>query len=37
MTWFNADRRIEWSNINSKAGLDLLVEKIAKDIDERKD
>jgi tRNA dimethylallyltransferase len=37
MTWFNADRRIEWSNINSKAGLDLLAEKIAKDIDERKD
>lgn len=36
MTWFNADKRIEWSNINSKDDLDILAEKIAKDIDERK-
>jgi tRNA dimethylallyltransferase len=36
MTWFNADQRIEWSNINSKEDLDLLGEKIAKEIDERK-
>ncbi len=36
MTWFNADKRIEWSDINSKKDLDLLAEKIAKEINERK-
>jgi tRNA dimethylallyltransferase len=36
MTWFNADKRIEWSDINSIKDLDLLAEKIAKEINERK-
>ena len=36
MTWFNADKRIEWSNINSTKDLDLLAKKIAKEINERK-
>jgi tRNA dimethylallyltransferase len=36
MTWFNADERIEWYNINSLTDLDLLSEKIAKEINERK-
>lgn len=36
MTWFNADKRINWSNINSVNDLDLLAEKIAKEINERK-
>lgn len=35
MTWFNADKRIEWFNINSIRDLDLLAEKIAKEINER--
>jgi tRNA dimethylallyltransferase len=36
MTWFNADNRIEWFVINSIRDLDLLAEKIAKEINERK-
>jgi len=36
MTWFNADKRIEWCNINSLTDLNLLAEKIAKEINERK-
>ncbi len=36
MTWFNADNRIEWFDINSIINLDLLAEKIAKEINERK-
>ena len=36
MTWFNADKRIEWFDINSIKDLDLLAEKIAKEINERK-
>jgi len=36
MTWFNADKRIEWFDINSLTDLDLLAEKIAKEINERK-
>ena len=36
MTWFNADKRIEWFNINSINDLDLLAEKITKEINERK-
>ncbi len=36
MTWFNADKRIEWLSINSLTDLDLLAEKIAKEINERK-
>jgi len=36
MTWFNADKRIEWSDINSIKDLDLLAKKIAKEINERK-
>jgi len=36
MTWFNADKRIEWFNINSINDLNLLAEKIAKEINERK-
>lgn len=36
MTWFNADKRIKWFNINSINDLNLLAEKIAKEINERK-
>lgn len=36
MTWFNADNRIEWFNINSINDLNLLADKIAKEINERK-
>ncbi|MEO8232777.1 MAG: tRNA (adenosine(37)-N6)-dimethylallyltransferase MiaA [Ignavibacteriota bacterium] len=36
MTWFNADKRIEWFNVNSINDLDLLAEKITKEINERK-
>jgi len=36
MTWFNADKRIEWLDISSIKDLDLLAEKIAKEINERK-
>ncbi|MCK7524431.1 MAG: hypothetical protein MZV64_45780 [Ignavibacteriales bacterium] len=36
MTWFNADKRIEWFDINSLTDLDLLAEKIVKEINERK-
>ena len=36
MTWFNADKRIEWFDINSLKDLDLLAEKIVKEINERK-
>jgi tRNA dimethylallyltransferase len=36
MTWFNADKRIEWFDINSLTDLDLLAEKILKEINERK-
>ena len=35
MTWFNADKRIEWFDINSLSDLDLIAEKIAKEINER--
>ena len=34
MTWFNADKRIEWFDINSLSDLDLIAEKIAKEINE---
>jgi tRNA dimethylallyltransferase len=37
MTWFNADKRIDWIQISSVKDLDLLAEKIAKEINERKD
>ena len=36
MTWFNADKRIEWCQINFEDDLSNLAEKIAKDINERK-
>jgi tRNA dimethylallyltransferase len=36
MTWFKADKRIEWFHISSKADLDLLADKIAKETNERK-
>jgi len=36
MTWFNADNRIEWFLINSVNDLELLAEKIVKEINERK-
>ncbi len=36
MTWFNADKRIEWFSINSREDLKLLAENIAKEINERK-
>lgn len=36
MTWFNADKRIVWFNINFINDLNLLAEKIAKEINERK-
>lgn len=36
MTWFNADKRIEWFNVNYIKDLDLLAKKIAKEINERK-
>ena len=36
MTWFNADERIEWFDINSLTDLDILTEKIVKEINERK-
>ncbi len=36
MTWFNADKRIEWYNINNETDLNNLAEKIAEEINERK-
>jgi len=36
MTWFNADKRIEWFKINSEKDLVILANKIAKQINERK-
>jgi tRNA dimethylallyltransferase len=36
MTWFNADNRIRWFEISSVKDLDLLAEKIVKEINERK-
>ncbi|HQI41903.1 MAG TPA: tRNA (adenosine(37)-N6)-dimethylallyltransferase MiaA [Ignavibacteriaceae bacterium] len=36
MTWFNADKRIEWFNINNEDDFKNLAEKIAKEINERK-
>jgi tRNA dimethylallyltransferase len=36
MTWFNADERISWFEISSVNDLDLLAEKIVKEINERK-
>ncbi len=36
MTWFNADKRIKWFEINSEIDLVNLAEKIAKEINERK-
>ncbi|MDY0083470.1 MAG: tRNA dimethylallyltransferase, partial [Ignavibacteriaceae bacterium] len=36
MTWFNADKRIEWYNINNEDDFKKLAEKIAKEINERK-
>ena len=36
MTWFNADKRIEWYNINNEDDFKNLAEKIAKEINERK-
>jgi tRNA dimethylallyltransferase len=36
MTWFNSDKRINWFNINSVNDLNHLADKIAKDINERK-
>lgn len=35
MTWFNADKRIHWYNINSDKDLYLLADKILKGINER--
>lgn len=36
MTWFNADKRIEWHNINYEKDLENLANKIAKEHNERK-
>jgi tRNA dimethylallyltransferase len=36
MTWFNADKRIEWYKIKSENDLVNLADKIAKEINERK-
>jgi len=36
MTWFNADKRIKWTHIESEKDLDLLSQNIIKEIDERK-
>lgn len=36
MTWFNADKRIEWYQINSENDLINLADKMAKGINERK-
>jgi tRNA dimethylallyltransferase len=36
MTWFNADKRINWFNIKSEDDLVNLADKIAKEINERK-
>lgn len=36
MTWFNADKRIEWYQINSEDDITNLADKIAKEINERK-
>ena len=36
MTWFNADKRIKWYDINSEIDLVNLADKIAKEINERK-
>lgn len=36
MTWFNADKRIEWFQIDSENDLVNLADKIAKEINERK-
>ena len=36
MTWFNADKRIDWIQISSLEDLELLAEKLAKEINERK-
>jgi tRNA dimethylallyltransferase len=36
LTWFNADNRIEWIKIESKADLTILAKTIAKEINERK-
>lgn len=36
MTWFNADKRIDWYNIKSENDLVNLADKIAKEINERK-
>lgn len=36
MTWFNADKRIQWYKISSFNDLDILAEKIVKEINERK-
>lgn len=36
MTWFNSDKRIKWQKINSENDLVILANKIAKEINERK-
>ncbi len=36
MTWFNADKRIEWHQISTENDLVILADKIAKEINERK-
>ncbi len=36
MTWFNADKRIKWFDIKSENDLIILADKIAKEINERK-
>lgn len=36
MTWFNADKRINWTKIDSEKDLDLLAKKILKEMNERK-
>jgi len=36
MTWFNADKRIQWFQISSSNDLELFAEKIVKEINERK-
>jgi tRNA dimethylallyltransferase len=36
MTWFNKDKRIEWFNIKEELDLEKLANKIAKEMNERK-
>jgi tRNA dimethylallyltransferase len=36
MTWFNADKRIKWFKLESISDLNIVAEKIVKEINERK-